>query len=156
MPSGWQSFPVNICQVCCRSSNTFSHLRRPTSVLLTSRISSAAISTPVVPHLHPCAHPTLSSLLKLYSIPIISHLHRISILILPHLCCGSHRIIFHRTVYFAIVVCQPSRILSSPHSALFCTTLIAPLFSALIFSLSTLIFSLIFPFLFWHGYSLSP
>ena len=54
--------------------------------------------------------------------------------------------------YFSL----PSRIIYSPRSASSCTTLLAPLCSALLFSLFALILSLRFPFLFWHGSSLSP
>ena len=134
----------------------FFHLRCPTSLLLPSRIYFASVSIPVFPHLRHRACPPLSLLMTLYAIPIIPHLHRASIVILLCLCCGSHRIIFHIPVYFVSVFCLPSCIGSYLHSALFCNTLLAPLCSTLIFSLSAMIFSLHFSFLFWHGSSISP
>ena len=90
----------------------------------------------------PYPTPTLSE------IPIIPHLYCASIVILPRLCCSPHRIIFHRPMYFATVVCLHYRIGSSTRSASFYTTLLAPLCSAQIFSLSALIFLLRFSFLF--------
>ena len=155
MPSGWYLFPVNIFPVCCRSSNSFHHLRRPTYLLLPSRISSTEVSIPVVPHLRYLDSPPMSSPLTLSAIPIILHLHHTYIVILPRLCCGPHRIIFHRPVYFAAVVCLPYPIGSSPCYLSFCTKLISPLCSTLIFSLFALIFSQRFYFLFRHGSSLS-
>ena len=121
-----------------------------------ARISSAALSIPVVLNLLHRACPLLSSPLTLYAIPIILHLHRASVVILPRLCYSPHRIIFHRHVYFAAVVCLPSWIGSSPRSPSLCTTLLAPLWSALLYSLSALIFSLRFSLLFWDGSSLYP
>ena len=118
-------------------------------------MSSAATSIPVVQHLRHLSRPPMSSPLTFYVITIILHLHRASISILPGLCCGTNRIIFHCSVYFAEVVCLPSPIWYSPRSVSLCTTLLAPLWSTLLFSLSVLIFSLRFYFLFWRGSSLS-
>ena len=155
-PSGWWSFPVNIFPERHRPSDPFLHLRYPTSCMLPSHISSVAVSIPVFPYLRHPSCPPLSSPLTLSAIPIILRLHRASIFILLRLCCGPYRVIFHRSVYFAAVVCLPSPIGYSTHSASFCTTLLAPLFSTLIFSLSALIFSPQFYFLFWHVSYLSP
>ena len=124
--------------------------------MLTSRISSTAISIHIVPHLFHHTFMPLSSPLTSSAIPVIPHLYRASILILLRLCCSPHSIIFHRSVSFAAVDCLPSLIRYSPRSASFCTTLLAPLLSTLLFSLSALILSLRFYFLFWHGSSLSP
>ena len=126
-PSGWYSFPVDICPFRCRSSNLFRHLRRHTSLLLPPRICSASVYIHFVPHLRHHYCPPTSSPLTLSSIPIILHLHCASIVILPRLCCISCRIIFHHPVYFATVVCLPSRIEDFPCSASFCTTLVSPL-----------------------------
>ena len=98
-------------------------------------ISSAAVSVPVFLHLRHHAPLPLYSPLNLSAIPIILHLHHTYIVILPHLCCGPYHIIFYRYVYFAAVICPPSPIGSSPHSASFCTTLIAPLCSTLLFTI---------------------
>ena len=95
--------PCKYFPVRRRSSNQFRHLRRPISLLLLFRISSASVYIPIVPHLCHSSHLPLSSLLTLSSIPIIPHLHRASIVILPRLCCGSRCIIFHCHVYFAVV-----------------------------------------------------
>ena len=156
MVSGWYSFPVDICPFRCRPSNPFRHNRRSTSLMLPYRISSTAVSIPVVLHLRYRDRPPLSSPPTLSAIPIIPHLHRASIVILLHLCCSPHRIIFHRSVYFDAVVCLPSPIGSSPCYLSFCTALLATICSTLIFSLSALIFSLRFYFLFWHDSYLSP
>ena len=59
-------FPVRHCY-----SNPFRHLRRPTSLLLPSRISSSALLIPVVPHLCHRDRPPMSSPLTLSAIPII-------------------------------------------------------------------------------------
>ena len=56
---------------------------------------------------------------------------------------------------FTTVFCLPSLVGYSPCSASFYTTLLALLCSALLFSISNLIFSLQFSFLFWHGSSIS-
>ena len=95
--------PVNIFSFCHRPSNPFCHFRRPTSLLLPSHISSSAVSIPVVPYILHRACPLLSSPLTFSVIPIIPHLHRASIVILPRLFYGSRRIIFHRPVYFVTV-----------------------------------------------------
>ena len=114
------------------------------------------ISIPDVPHIRHCARLPPSSPLTLSVLPIILHLQCASVVILPRLCFVPHHIIFHRPVYFsAAVICLPSRIGSSPSSVLFCTTLLAPLCSTLLFSLSTLIFSLRFFLLFLKVYSFS-
>ena len=155
MPSGCQSFSVHICPVQCRPSDPFRHLRCPTYHLLPSHISSTAVSIHVVPHLCHHARLLLSSPLTLSSVPIILHLQRASIL-------SSHVSVVVLIALSSIVLCtSPSlfvyllRIRYSPRSMSFCTTLLAPLFSKIIFSLSSLIFSLHFYFLFWHGSSLS-
>ena len=155
-PSGWYSFPVDILLVRCRPSNSFSHLRCPVSLLFPSHISSVAVSIHIVPHILRRACLLLSSPLNLSAIPIILHLHRVFVVILLYLCCGPYHIIFRRSVYFAAVVCLPSPIGSSPCYALFCTTLLAPLWSTIIFSLSALIISLHFSLFFWKYYLLSP
>ena len=98
----------------------------------------------------------LSPPTTLSAIPIILHLYRASIFILPCLCCGPHRIIFHLPAYFVAVICLPSWLRYSPRSPLFYTTLLDPLCSTLIFSLSDLIFSLRFSILSCRGSSLSP
>ena len=126
-PLGCQSFPVNICPVRCRTSNPFCHLCRPTSLLLSNRMSSTSVSILVVSHLFHHARPPLSLPMTLSDILIISHIYRTSIVILPCLCCGTLCIIFHCSVYFAAVVCLPSPVGSSPCSVLFCTTLLDPL-----------------------------
>ena len=104
-----QYFPV-----CRRLSNPFRHLGCPTSLLLSSRISSAAVSIHVVLYLRHHARPLLSSPLTMSAIPIILNLRHASIFILPPLCCGPHLIIFHCSVYFSVVVCLPSPIIYSP------------------------------------------
>ena len=153
-PSGLYSFPVKILPVRFRPSNPFCHIICPTSLLLLSHIYSAAVFIPVVPHHRHHDLPPPSSPLIWSAIPIILHLHCASVVILPRLCCGPHQIIFHCPVYFYAVVYLPSWIGYSPRSDSLCTTLIAPLCSTLIYSLSSLIFSLRFYLLFWHGYSL--
>ena len=107
------------------------HVHLPVSLLPLSPLSCISAAT-IVRHTSP--PPTLSA------IPIILHLYHASIVILPHLCCGPHQIIFHRPAYFSAAVCLPSWHGSYPRSASFCTTLLTPLCSALIFSLSALIF----------------
>ena len=82
-PSGWYFFPVDIFPFRHRPSNPFLHIRRPTSLLLPSCISSAAVSIYVVPHIIRRASLPLSLPLTLSSIPIILNLHRVSIFILP-------------------------------------------------------------------------
>ena len=124
--------------------------------MLPSHIFSAAAAIPVVPHLCHHARLPLSLPLTLSAISIILNLQCACIVILPHLCCGPYRIIFHSFVYFAAVVCLPSPIEYSPCSTSFYTTLLSPLWSTLLLSLSALIFSLHFYFLFWHGSMLSP
>ena len=141
-------FPVYIFPVRCRPSNPFRHLRSPKPHMLPSHISSAPIFITVVPHLRHHARTPLSSPPTLSAIPFIVHLHRASIVIFPHLCCGTYHIIFYRSVYFAAVFCPPSPIGSSTCSLSFCTTLLAPLCFTLLFLLSALIFSLHFYFLF--------
>ena len=115
--------------------------------MLLYRISYTTSSIPVVPHLRHHARPPLSSPLTLSAVPIILHLHRASIVILPRLCCGPYCIIFHRSVYFPVVVCLPYPIGYYPLSALFCTTLLDMICSILILSLSNLILSLHFSIL---------
>ena len=154
-PSGWQSFPVNICPVHCRSSNPFRHLHRPTSILFPSCISSTAVSIPVFPHIRHHARPPLSSPLTLSAIPIILYLRITSIFVIPRLCCGPYHIIFHSSMYSAAVVCITSLIGYSPCSASFYTTLLAQICSTLLFYLSDLILSLHFSSLFCNGSSLS-
>ena len=109
-PSGWYSLPVDIFLVRRRPSYPFFHLRCPISLMLPSRISSAAVSIPVVPHLCHCSRPPLSSPLIVSAISIIPHFHYASIVILPRLCCSPHCIIFHRSVYFSAVVSLTSLI----------------------------------------------
>ena len=139
-PSGWYSLPVNICPVRSCPSNPFFHLRRPRYHMLLSHNCSTAVYIPISPHLCHHAHPSLSSPLTLSSISIILHLRRTYIFILWRLCCGPYHIIFHRSVYFAAVVSLPSLIGFSPCYASFCTTLLDPLCSTLLFLLSALIF----------------
>ena len=67
-PSGWQSFPVDICPLCRRPYNPFRHVRSHTSHLLPFHISSATVSIPVVVHLLHHARPPLSSPLTLSAI----------------------------------------------------------------------------------------
>ena len=124
---------------------------QPTSPSALSHISSVA-----VPHLQQHDRLPLSSPLTFSVIPIRPHLHRTFVVILLSICCGPYCIIFLCPVYFATIVCLPSRIGSSPRSLLFYTTLLAPLCYALHSSLSDLIFSLRFSLLFWHVSSLSP
>ena len=141
-PSGWQSFPVDICPVYRRPSNPFLHICHPTSHLLPSHISSTAVTIPSVPHLRHRALPPLSSPLTFSFTPIILHLHRTSIIIFPRLRCGPYHNIFHSSMYFTVVACLNSPIGSSHCSVLLCTTLLVPLCSTLLFSLFALIFSL--------------
>ena len=78
------------------------------------------VSIPVFPHLQHHAHPPLSSPLTLSAISIIPNIRCASIVVLPHCCCGSHRIIFHGFVYFAAVVCNKllAPLCSTPPSSL--------------------------------------
>ena len=69
MPSGWQSFPVDVCPVYRRPYNPFLHLCSPTYHMLMYHISSAAVSIPVVLHLRHRARPPMSSQLTLAAIP---------------------------------------------------------------------------------------
>ena len=149
-------FPVDIFPVHHCYSNPFHHLGRPTSHMSPSHIYSTAISIPVAPHLRQQYLPLLYSPLTLSAISIILHLHCSSIVILPGLWCGTYHIIFNWYVYFAAVVFLPSLIGSSPCSSSFYTTLFDMLCSTLLFSLSLLIFSPNFSFLFCHGSFLSP
>ena len=110
---------------------------------LSSRISTATIVS------RPSPPPTLSD------IPIILNFYCASIVILLHLCCGIHRIIFYHPAYLSTIVCLPSSLQSSPCSTLFCTAMLAHFWSALLFSHSALIFSLRFSILSWHSSSLS-
>ena len=70
-PSGWYSFPDDIFLVRCHYFNPFCHIHCPTSLMLLSRISSTAVSIPVVLHLRHHACLPLSSSLILSTIPII-------------------------------------------------------------------------------------
>ena len=70
-PSGWQFFLFDICPDRHRFPNPFRHLRRPTSLLLSFRISSAVVSISVVLHLCQHACPSLYSPLTLSAISII-------------------------------------------------------------------------------------
>ena len=118
---------------------------------------SSHILSVAIPHLlrfsiHICcpASPPLCSSTYVFTADLVWYPY------LTRLCCSPYTIIFHSYVYFAAVVCLPSPVGSSPHSASFCTALLALLWSTLILSLPDLIFSLNSSFLFWHGYSLSP
>ena len=64
-------FPCQYFPVRRRSSNPLHHICRLTSLLLPSRISSAAVSIPFVPHILPCACMLLYLLLIFSAIPII-------------------------------------------------------------------------------------
>ena len=160
----------------CLRHRCFCRSLIPTAAILITPAISSAIE-PIIPHLlRHCIHLLLSlSPLSLFfyiftaaiirrpsppptlsAIPIIPHLYRASIVILPRLCCGSRRIIFHRPAYFSAIFCMTSWFRYYPCSASFCTTLLSPLCCTLVFSLSALIFSLHFSLLTWYGSSLSP
>ena len=118
---------------------------------------SSHISSVSVPHLlhrriHPCCpvSPPLCLSAAVFTADLVCHTY------LPRLCCVPYHIIFHLYVYFAAIVCLPSPVGSSHRSDLFYTTLLALLYSKLLFSLSFLIFSLNVFSLFWNGSSISP
>ena len=139
-------YALRLVVVLCQYLPSMSPLFQPISPSPSSHISSIA-----VPHLlHCCIHPCCPASpppcwsATVFTTDIICHTH------LLHLCCGPYHIIFQRSVYFAAVVCLPSPIRYSPCSESFCTTLLVMLCSPLLFSLSTLIFSLHISFLLWH------
>ena len=109
-------------------------------------ISSAAVSIPVVLHLRHSARLPLSSPLTMSAIPIILHLHCISIVVLPRLCCSPYQIIFHLSVYFAAFLSAFSDWIFS----LICIVLYYTAFSALLHTnFLTLYFDLLSKLLFY-------
>ena len=121
--------------------------------MLPFRISSPAVSIPVVPHLRHCARPPLYSPLTSSDILIILRIHCASIVVLPRLCCGPRRIIYHRSVLLrcrrlstflqSYLLLLPLRFVLyyTARSALLRATFLA--LSALIFSRYAFLFSLL-------------
>ena len=108
----------------CWYLTTLSPFFQPISPSTSSHIYSVAflhiLRRRMYPYLPPIRHRSclpLSSPLTFSNIPIIPLLHHASVVILLHLYCGPHWIIFHRFAYFDAVVCLPSCIGSSHRSA---------------------------------------
>ena len=122
----------------------------------------------VVPHLfccriHPCFPPSLltCSSAAAFAVDLVCHPHYPASP--PHLFCHTPESLLRSSSRYlpsSHVICRrfclPSRFGYSSCSELFCTALPVLLFSTLLFSLSALIFSIIFSFLFCYGSSLSP
>ena len=118
MPSGWQLFPVNIFPVRYHHYNPFRYLRLPTSQLLPSHISSAAVSIPVVLHLLHHARPPLSSSLTLSTIPTSRVSVAVLIVLFSIVLCTSPLLFFY--------LLQLDLILALHRSVLHCLICSAP------------------------------
>ena len=152
-----RQYALRLVGVPCQHLSSTLPFFQPTSPSPSSNISSVAFLYILRHRIHPCCPasppPCLSA--AVFTANLVQHLYypasppRLHCYP-PRFCCSPYCIIFHHSVYFAVVVCLPSPIVSSPCSALICTTLFAPICSTLIFLLSSLIFSIYFSFLFWH------
>ena len=116
-----QRYVLRLVVVPCRYFPSTLPCLQPILPCPLSHISSVAVPHLLCRHIHPCcpASPPMCSSAAVFTSDLVYHTY------LPRICCGPNRIFFHRSVYFAAVVCLPSPVGSSHCYAPFCTKLIA-------------------------------